>query len=86
MCEVLTLQKTIAAKRIGKIVLTHLQPDALPVLRSLIHLIDADGSNPVDIIASAAAIRFLRNAFGNKLLLHDWNGTRPQLSSVLAIR
>ena len=61
---VLTLQKAIAAKRIGKIVLTHLEPDAIPTLKTLVCLINPDGTNPVEIFARSAAIRLLQQSFG----------------------
>lgn len=55
----IALQKTIVAKKIGKIILTHLDPKSIPVLKALISVINYDGESPVKVFASSAALRLL---------------------------
>jgi len=70
----LALQKVVAAKRIGRIFLTHVQPESISVLESLIRLINPDGSNPVEIYASAAAVRLLQASLDEDGMESDLHG------------
>lgn len=74
MCLVLELQKVLPAKKIGTIVLTHLQPESISVLKSLLELMQLKEDDPIDIVAAVPAIRLLQSSLGKtkKVVEADW--------------